>query len=42
VAATSLAFGLAFGLGGREAAAAVIGDYLNKKGSGEKNLKKEK
>lgn len=42
VAATSLAFGLAFGLGGRQAASDVIGDYLNKKGSDEKNLKKEK
>ncbi len=48
VAAASMAFGLAFGLGGREAAMRVINDFLMKKkppeqpleNSPEKNLKK--
>lgn len=48
VAAASLAFGLSFGLGGREAATRIINDFLMKKKepektiekSGEKNLKK--
>lgn len=42
VAATSLAFGLAFGLGGQKAAAEIIREYLNKKDGGDKNLKNEK
>lgn len=42
VAATSLAFGLAFGLGGQRAAAEIIREYLNKKEGGDKNLKNEK
>lgn len=44
VAASSLAFGLAFGLGGREAAKKIINDFLMKKKepekSSQKNLKK--
>lgn len=40
VASASLAFALAFGLGGKEAAAQIIHEYLNKKGDEEKNLKK--
>ena len=39
VAAASLAFGLAFGLGGRESAAQIIHEYLNKKNGDDKNLK---
>ncbi len=42
VAAASLAFGLAFGLGGREAASQIIAEYLNRKNGGQKNLKNEK
>lgn len=38
----SLAFGLAFGLGGREAASQIIAEYLNRKNGEEKNLKNEK
>jgi hypothetical protein len=44
VAAASIAFGLAFGLGGREAATRIINDFLMKKkvpeNLPEKNLKK--
>lgn len=39
VASASFAFGLAFGLGGKDAAAQIIHEYLNKK-DGENNLKK--
>ena len=39
VASASLAFGLAFGLGGKDAASQIIHEYLNKKGDEEKNLK---
>jgi hypothetical protein len=41
VATMSLAFGLAFGLGGRESAAQIIYEYLNGKEE-EKNLKNQK
>ena len=40
VAAMSLAFGLAFGLGGQHAAADLIREYVDKKDFDEKNLKK--
>lgn len=40
VAATSLAVGLAFGLGGQHAASDIIRDYLDKKDPHDKNLKK--
>ena len=40
VASTGLAFGLAFGLGGREAASQIIHEYLHKKEIEDKNLKK--
>jgi hypothetical protein len=42
VAASSLAFGLAFGLGGREAAAEFIREYLHKQNAKNKDLKNEK
>jgi hypothetical protein len=42
VAAVSLAFGLAFGLGGRESASQIIHEYLNKKEEEQKNLKNGK
>lgn len=40
VASTSLALGLSFGLGGKEAAEQFIHEYLEKKEHDEKNLKK--
>lgn len=40
VAATSLAVGLAFGLGGQHSAAEIIREYLDKNDSHDKNLKK--
>lgn len=40
VAAASLAFGLAFGLGGRQAASEFIQDHLEEEEKHEKNLKK--
>jgi hypothetical protein len=42
VAAVSLAFGLAFGLGWRESASQIIHEYLNKKEGEQKNLKNGK
>jgi hypothetical protein len=42
VAATSLAFGLAFGLGGQSAAADMIREYLDSKEDADKNLKIKK
>lgn len=42
VAATSLAFGLAFGLGGQSAASDMIREYLDSKEDGDKNLKIKK
>lgn len=39
VAAVSLAFGLAFGLGGRQSASQIIEEYLNRDDEEEKNLK---
>ena len=40
VTSASLAFGLAFGLGGKDSAAQIIHEYLNKNEDREKNLKK--
>lgn len=42
VSAVSLAFGLAFGLGGQVAASEVIREYLKSKEEKAKNLKNEK
>ncbi len=42
VSAVSLAFGLAFGLGGQSAASEVIREYLKSKEEKAKNLKNEK
>lgn len=42
VAATSLAFGLAFGLGGQSAASDMIREYLDSKEDADKNLKIKK
>ncbi len=42
VSAVSLAFGLAFGLGGQAAASEVIREYLKSKEEKAKNLKNEK
>lgn len=40
VASASLAFGLAFGLGGKDAATQILHEYLHKKEEEQKNLKK--